>query len=51
MNVTIYRHEEYSKFLVTIENGFNIQQFTLYDVTISELGEFIKSIIGGEKQC
>ena len=44
MNVTVYRHEEYNKFMVTIENGFNVQQFTLYDMTISELAEFIRTI-------
>lgn len=44
MNVTVYRHEEYNKFLVTIENGFNVQQFTLYDMTITELAEFIRTI-------
>ena len=44
MKVTIYRHKEYNKFLVTIENGFNIQEFTLYDMTISELAEFIRII-------
>ena len=48
MKVTVYRHEQYNKFLVTIENGFDIQEFTLYDMTISELAEFIK-IITNEK--
>ena len=44
MNVTVYRHEEYNKFLVTIENGFNVQQFTLYDMSVTELAEFIRAI-------
>ena len=44
MTVTIHRHEEYNKFLVTIEKGFDVQEFTLYDMTISELAEFIKTI-------
>jgi hypothetical protein len=44
MNVTVYRHEEYNKFLVTMESGFNVQQFTLYDVSITELAEFIRTI-------
>lgn len=44
MNVTVYRHEAYNKFIVTIETGFNVQEFTLYDMTISELGEFIRAI-------
>lgn len=48
MNVTIYRHQEYNKFLVTIENGYEIKQFTLYDMTIQELGAFIKAITEGE---
>jgi hypothetical protein len=44
MNVTVYRHEAYDKFLVTIERGDDVQQFTLYDLTIAELGEFISAI-------
>ena len=44
MNVTVYRHEQYNKFMVTIENGFNVQQFTLYDMSITELAEFISAI-------
>lgn len=44
MRVTVYRHEQYSKFIVTIESGENTQEFTLYDMTISELAEFIRSI-------
>jgi hypothetical protein len=44
MNVTIYRHEKYSKFLVTIEHGDDVQQFTLYDMTVTELAEFIRAI-------
>ena len=45
MNVTVYRHEEYNKFLVTIENDFEVNKFTLYDMTVKELGEFIKGIM------
>lgn len=48
MKVTVYRHEECQKFLVTIENGFDVQEFTLYDMTISELSEFIKIIINNK---
>ena len=44
MKVTVYRHEEYNKFLITIENGFDVQEFTLYDMSVSELAEFIKTI-------
>ena len=44
MKVTVYRHEEYKKFIVAIENGFDVQEFTLYDMTICELAEFIKTI-------
>lgn len=47
MNVTVYRHEAYDKFLVTIERGDDVQQFTLYDLTIAELGEFIRAITKG----
>lgn len=45
MKVTVYRHEQYSKFLVTIENGFEVREFTLYDMSISELAEFIRTMI------
>lgn len=44
MNVTVYRHEAYNKFIVTIETGFNVQEFTLYDMSVSELAEFIRTI-------
>lgn len=44
MRVTVYRHEEYNKFIVTIESGVNVQEFTLYDISVSELGKFIKAI-------
>lgn len=44
MKVTVYRHEKYGKFLVIIENGFYIQEFTLYDMTVAELAEFIKTV-------
>lgn len=44
MRVTIYRHEEYSKFIVTVENGFNTTQYTLYDMSVSELADFVKSV-------
>lgn len=45
MKVTVYRHEQYSKFLVIIENGFEVREFTLYDMSISELAEFIRTMI------
>jgi hypothetical protein len=44
MNVTVYRHEAYNKFIVTIETGFNVREFTLYDMSVSELAEFIRTI-------
>lgn len=44
MNVTVFRHEAYNKFMVTIERGCDVQQFTLYDMTISELAEFVRTI-------
>lgn len=47
MNITVYRHEEYSKFMVTIENGFDVKQFTVYDMTVKELGEFINGLMEG----
>jgi len=44
MTVIVYRHEEYNKFLVTVENGFEVKEIILYDITVSELGEFIKEL-------
>lgn len=44
MNVTIYRHQEYNKFLVTIENGFDVKQFTLYDMSVAEVASFVKTL-------
>lgn len=44
MRVTVYRHEEYSKFIVTIEKNYETIQYTLYDVSVTELAEFIKSV-------
>ena len=44
MNITINRHEEYDKFIVTVDNNFDVKQFTLYDVTIVELAQFVKII-------
>ena len=44
MTVTVYRHEAYDKFMVTVEHGGDVHQFTLYDMTISELAEFIRTI-------
>ena len=44
MHITINRHEEYDKFIVTVENNFDVKQFTLYDMTIVELAQFVKTI-------
>ena len=44
MNITINRHEEYNKFIVTVESNFDVKQFTLYDMTIVELAQFVKTI-------
>ena len=44
MNVTVYRHEAYDKFLVTVENGVNVDTYTLYDMTVKELAEFVGSL-------
>lgn len=44
MNITVYRHEEYNKYLITIDSGYNVDKITLYDVSIIELAEFIKTI-------
>lgn len=44
MNVTVYRHEAYNKFLVTVENGFNVSTYTLYDMTVKEVAAFISGL-------
>ena len=51
MNVTVYRHEQYKKFIVTIENGNDVSQFTLYDMSVKELGEFINGITEGNNNA
>ena len=48
MNITIHRHEEYNKFLVTVEEGYTVRTFTLYDMSIAELSEFVAGITKGE---
>ena len=44
MNVTVYRHEAYNKFLVTVEIGFTVTTYTLYDMTVKELAAFISGL-------
>lgn len=44
MNVTIYRHQEYNKFIVAIEDGFDVKQFTLYDISVAELATFVRTL-------
>lgn len=44
MNIIVYRHEAYNKYLITIDRGYKVDKITLYDVSISELAEFIKTI-------
>ena len=44
MNVTVYRHEAYSKFMVTVENGCNVDTYTLYDMSVKELAAFISGL-------
>jgi hypothetical protein len=44
MEVTVYRHKEYGKFVVAVDNGCITTQYTLYDMTVAELAEFIKAI-------
>lgn len=45
MNITVQMCEEHNKCIVTIECGFEVKQFTLYDMTIVEIANFIKTII------
>jgi hypothetical protein len=44
MKVTVYRHQEYQKFIVTVDNGFSCTEYVLYDMSVSELAEFIRVI-------
>lgn len=44
MNVTITRHAEYNKFIITVENNYEVKQFTVYDMTISEVADFVRGI-------
>lgn len=44
MNVTVYRHEAYNKFLVTVESGYNVNTYTLYDMSVKEVAAFISAL-------
>ena len=44
LSVTVYRHEKYNKFLVTVENGCVVTEYVLYDFSISELAQFISKL-------
>ena len=44
MNITVYRHEAYNKYLIIIDRGYSIDKITLYDISTIELAEFIKTI-------
>lgn len=44
MNVTVYRHQEYNKFLVTVDCGLSITEYTLYDMTVAEVAAFIREV-------
>lgn len=44
MNITVYRHEEYNKFIVTIDRGYSVETITLYDISVTELGTFIREL-------
>lgn len=45
MDITIYRHEKYNKFLISIEEGFVVNKITVYDMSVKEIGEFIGALI------
>lgn len=44
VDITIYRDEGQRKFIVAVDNGFSTDSITLYDVSISEVGQFINEI-------
>lgn len=50
MDITIYRHKEYDKFLISIEKGFVVNKITVYDMSVEEVGEFVSSLINGGKK-
>lgn len=49
MDITIYRHESYNKFLVSVEKGFVVNKITVYDMSVKELGEFIGALIKADE--
>lgn len=44
LSVTVYRHEKYNKFLITVENGCVVTEYVLYDFSIPELAQFIREL-------
>lgn len=45
MNISVQMCEERNRCIVTIECGYEVKQFTLYDMTVIEIAQFIKTII------
>lgn len=44
MKVTVYRHQEYQKYIVTVDHGFSCTEYVLYDMSVSELAEFVRVV-------
>lgn len=49
MDITVYRHKEHQKFIVTIDNGFSTDSIALYDVSVAEVAQFINELRKGDK--
>lgn len=44
MNITVYRHEQYNKWIISIDRNFSVSQITIYDISVKELAIILKEI-------
>lgn len=44
MNITVYRHEKYNKWIISIDRGFSVDSITLYDISIEEFATILKTL-------
>lgn len=44
MDTAVYRERNNNKWVIDINHAFSTDEITLYDVSIKELAEFIKTI-------
>ena len=50
MNITINRHEEYNKYIISIDKNFSTDRIVIYDISIKELAQFINEIIKNDEE-